>query len=222
MQCLFVVGVFVSVKHALARLSSYSEELGLDLKKPEDRFKWFLASVLFAKRISAETAKETFREFEQEELVTPDDILEAGWDRLVEVLDSGGYTRYDFSTATNLLAIMKTLKEKYGNLEKLHAAAKDSADLESRLREFRGVGPVCVNIFLRELRGIWKKADPKPSPIALATAQKIGLARNEVEQYESQLVRLYLEYCKRRRPSNCPLGKQCPDRTMGQRSTVIS
>ena len=83
-------------------------------RKAEDRFKWFLASVLFAKRISAQTAKETYLYFEQEELTSPDAILEAGWDRLVEVLDSGGYTRYDFSTATNLLGIAKTLKEKYG------------------------------------------------------------------------------------------------------------
>jgi len=45
-------------------------------------------------------------------VTSPDAILEAGWDRLVEVLDSGGYTIYDFSTATNLLGIAKNLKEK--------------------------------------------------------------------------------------------------------------
>jgi 3-methyladenine DNA glycosylase/8-oxoguanine DNA glycosylase len=60
----------------------------------------------------------------------------------VEVLDLGGYTRYDFSTATNLLGIAKTLKEKYGDLEKLHATSVSAADLESRLQEFKGVGPV--------------------------------------------------------------------------------
>ena len=92
----------MNAKEALSTLQSYSKELGLDFCKPEDRFKWFLASVLFAKRISAETAKETYYNFEQEELTSPDAILEAGWDRLVEVLDAGGYTRYDFSTATNL------------------------------------------------------------------------------------------------------------------------
>ena len=108
----------MNVKQALSKLQSYSKELGLDLSKPEDRFKWFLASVLFAKRISAETAKETYLYFEQEELTSPDAILEAGWDRLVEVLDSGGYTRYDFSTATNLIGIAKTLKEKYGRPRK--------------------------------------------------------------------------------------------------------
>jgi endonuclease III len=200
------------VKQALSKLQSYSEELGLDLSRGEDRFKWFFASVLFAKRISAETAKKTYFYFEQEELTSPDAILEAGWDRLVEALDSGGYTRYDFSTATNLLGIAKTLKEKYGDLERLHAESSSATDLESRLQEFKGVGPVGVNIFLRELRGIWKKAKPKPSLIAVATAQKIGLDPEDVERYESQLVRLNLEYCKKRRSLECPLEDNCPDR----------
>jgi endonuclease III len=202
----------MSVKEALSKLQSYSKELGLDLSKAEDRFKWFLASILFAKRISAETAKETYLYFEQEDLTSPDAILEAGWDRLVEVLDSGGYTRYDFSTATNLLGIAKMLKEKYGDLERLHAESSSPADLERRLQEFKGVGPVGINIFLRELRGIWEKAKPTPSPIAIATAQKIGLKPEDVERYESQLVRLNLEYCKKRRSSECPLEENCPDK----------
>ncbi len=200
------------MKQALSKLQSYSEELGLDLSRAEDRFKWFLASVLFAKRISAVTAEETYFCFEQEGLTSPDAIIEAGWDRLVEALDSGGYTRYDFSTATNLLGIAKTLKEKYGDIERLHTESSNATDLEGRLQEFKGVGPVGVNIFLRELRGIWEKANPKPSSIAVATAQKIGLDIKDVEHYESQLVRLNLEYCKKRRSLECPLEDKCLDR----------
>ncbi len=203
---------FVNVEHALSRLPSYSEELGLDLSKPADRFKWFLASILFAKRISAEIAKKTYLHFEQEDLVSPDAILAAGWDRLVKVLGAGGYARYDSSTANALLGISKTLKEKYGDLERLYAQSVSSEDLENRLLEFKGVGPVGVNIFLRELRGVWEKAKPKPSPMAIATAQKIGLNLKDVESCESQLVRLNLEYCKKRRSFECPLKESCPDR----------
>ena len=202
----------MSVKLALSKLRSFSEELGLDLTKPEDRFKWFLASVLFAKRISAETAKKTYVYFEQEELTSSDAILNAGWDRLVEVLDSSGYTRYDFSTATKLLGIAKTLKEKYGSLERLHSESSSPSDLEKRLKEFKGIGPVGVNIFLRELRGIWGKAKPNPFPLAVLTAQRIGLDLEDVERYESQLVRLNLEYCKKHRSSKCPLGNNCADK----------
>jgi endonuclease III len=191
----------------LCQLRTYSEELGLNLSKPEDRFKWFLASLLFAKRISAEIAKKTYRRFEDEGLTTPEKILAAGWDLLVQVLDSGGYVRYDFSTASNLLGIMKELKEKYGDLESLHRESIDPRDLEKRLQEFKGVGPVGVNIFLRELRGIWEKAKPEPSKMAIKAAQRVGL--ENVEFYESALVRLSLEYCKKRKCSECPVRNHC-------------
>jgi endonuclease III len=197
----------LGVEAALSRLQSYSEELGLDLTRPEDRFKWFLASVLFAKRISADIAKKTYRRFEEEELTTLERMLAAGWDRLVQVLDSGGYVRYDFSTASNLLKVMEELKEKYGDLEGLHMESRSPMDLERRLKEFRGVGPVGVNIFLRELRGIWEKAKPKPSKMAIKASQRMDL--EDIEPYESVLVRLNLEYCKKRRCDECPVQNHC-------------
>ena len=36
-------------------------------------------------------------------------FVNSGYDKLVEVLDTGGYVRCDFSTATNLLEIAKKL-----------------------------------------------------------------------------------------------------------------
>ena len=200
----------MTVESILSRLESYSQELDLDLARSEDRFKWFLASILFAKRISAEVAKKTYRRFEEEGLNTPEKILEAGWDRLVEVLDSGGYVRYDFSTASNLLATVKELRQKYGTLEELHRKSNSPTELESRLQEFRGVGPVGVNIFLRELRGIWEKAKPKPSQIAIKTANKLGFVN--VKSNESALVRLNLEYCKKEKCKECPAQSHCKEK----------
>jgi hypothetical protein len=43
------------------------------------------------------------------------------------------------------------------------------------LLTFYGVGPVTVNIFLRELRPYWGKADPEPLPIVRALARKLKL-----------------------------------------------
>ena len=106
----------------------------------------------------------------------------------------------------------KTLKEKYGSLERLHSESSSPDDLENRLKEFKGIGQVGVNIFLRELRGIWEKAKPNPFPLAVLTAQRIGLDLEDVERYESQLVRLNLEYCKKHRSSECPLGNNCADK----------
>jgi endonuclease III len=184
--------------------------LGLDLSKPHDRFKWFLASLLFAKRISADAAKKTYHQFEERGLITSEKILAAGWNRLVKVLDSGGYTRYDFSTATNLLNIMKELKERYGDLEELHKQSISPKDLEKRLQEFKGVGPVTSNIFLRELRTVWNNAKPEPSKIATELAQQIGL--KNVEPFESALVRISLENCKKAKCDECPVRDYCKNK----------
>jgi len=199
----------MQAKRRLERLPSYSEELGLDLNRARDRFKWFLASMLFAKRISAKTAKRTYVKFERAGITTPKRILDAGWDRVVELLDSGGYTRYDFSTATKLLNVCESLKERYGSLERLYVSARDSKELEKKLMEFKGVGPTTASIFLRELRPVWKKADPEPSRLAVSVAEKLGLRGDEIKSLESQLVRLGLEYCKPRRCQSCPVKKSC-------------
>jgi len=205
--------VSIDLEEKLSELKNYSEELGLDLRRKEDRFKWFLASLLFAKRISAEIAKRTFTEFIERGLTTPERILEAGWDGLVDALDSGGYVRYDFSTATNVLEAVKTLLERYdGDVDRLHESSTDAKDLEEKLMEFKGFGPVAVNIFLRELRGVWEKADPKPSKLAVEVSERIGLKDlKRVKSNESKLVRLNLEYCKRKKCRLCPVKDYCKD-----------
>jgi len=202
----------MNVKEKLSRMSTYSQELGLDLKRPEHRFRWLLASILFAKRISAEVAKRTYKRFEEEQIVSPEDILNAGWDKIVEILDSGGYVRYDFSTATKLLEIARALKDKYGSLDELHRKSRDSKHLERRLLEFKGIGPVTVNIFLRELRHVWKKANPKPSDIAMRVAKILGLNESDTVAMESYLVRLNLEFCKKRRCNECHVKDFCQDK----------
>jgi len=201
----------MTIQEKLSQVTSYSQELGLDLTREEDRFKWFLASILFAKRISSQTAKRTFMEFQKDGILTSESVLEAGWDRLVEILDSGGYVRYDFSTASNLLEIASDLEERYGSLENLHAQAKDSRDLEKKLLQFKGVGPTTVNIFLRELKGIWEKANPALSPIAKEVASKLGLSKEESELsgVESTLVKIGLEFCKGGKCSTCPVREEC-------------
>jgi endonuclease III len=131
----------------------YAKELGIDLssKQETEYFKWFLASLLFGKPIQQEVAKRTYFEFVNNGLTTPDAIIQAGWDKLVEVLDHGHYVRYDFSTATKLLDVSKTLKEKYGTLTALLKQSHSIDELTSRLEEFKGIGPKTAEIFLRDI-----------------------------------------------------------------------
>lgn len=168
----------------------YSAELGIDLSKGEEKeiFKWFLAAILYGHRIGENIATKTYKEFEKAKLLTPRAILDAGWDRLVEVLDAGGYVRYDFSTATKLLNIVEELEKKYGSLCNLHEAAKDSKDLEARLQEFKGIGPITTSIFLRELRGIWQKANPKLNKYVLSASKKLKI-KDPIKYWERNKIR---------------------------------
>ncbi|HLX57932.1 MAG TPA: hypothetical protein VKR83_12990 [Ktedonobacteraceae bacterium] len=134
----------------------YAKELGIDLssKQETEYFKWFLACLLFGKPIQQEVAKKTYFEFVREGFITPEAILQAGWDKLVEVLDRGHYVRYDFSTATKLLDVSKTLREKYGTLTALLRQSETPDELSSRLQAFKGVGPKTTEIFLRDMAPI--------------------------------------------------------------------
>jgi len=197
----------------LESIPKYSEDLKLDLTSPRDRFLWFLASILFAKRISSSIAMNTFKLFVKYGLTSPDKIIEAGWNRIVDILDEGGYTRYDFSTVSNLLEVMKKLINEYnGSVDKIHELSKDSRDLKSRLMEFKGIGPTAVNIFLRELRGIWSKADPKISKYAAMVGKLIGLDNENIKRYESPLVKIYINYCKKKNCRICPLKNYCKEK----------
>ena len=131
----------------------FAKELGIDLssKREEEYFKWLLACLLFGKPIQQEVAKRTYFAFVNEGFVTPDAILQAGWDKLVEVLDRGHYVRYDFSTATKLLDVCKELKEKYDSITNLLQQSQNPGELSSRLQEFKGIGPKTSEIFLREM-----------------------------------------------------------------------
>lgn len=156
----------------------FATELGIDLRSgPAARQQWFLAAILYGARISGQLAARTYRVFANRGLWTPEAILAQGWDNLVVLLDEGGYARYDFKTATKLLNVMGTLKEQYqGSLERLHALSGSYADLEARLRGLaKGIGPATVNIFLRELRGIWARATPPLSPLAQRAGEHLGL-----------------------------------------------
>ena len=101
------------------------------------------------------------------------------------------------------------LKEYGGDIDALHDRASSPEDLEKKLMEFKGFGSTAVNIFLRELRGIWSKAKPKLSEHALKVAEKLNLDIKQAEQYEPQLVKLYLEYCKKSKCNICPVRSFC-------------
>jgi hypothetical protein len=177
----------------------YSEVLGIRLGEGDDPeiFKWFLASLLFGAPITESAAVKTFRCLEQHGVLTPGKIVRMGWEGLVAILDEGGYTRYDYKTADKLLEVANNLLEAYdGSLSRVHSVASDARDLERRLKGLgKGVGHVTVSIFLRELRGIWEKADPYPTALALLASERLGILENGLEG-EKALKRLKAFWAK--------------------------
>jgi endonuclease III len=199
----------------LAQFPLYSEDLGIDLKEPSGRYRWFLASILFGARISESIASKTYRAFEKAGLDSLEKILSADWNELVSILDSGGYVRYDFSTATKLQSVMMNLMERYGSLENLRLQSSDAHDLEMRLQEFKGIGPTTTQIFLRELRGIWKlKLEPSSKARTVAKYLDIDLDELEGERLsraETALTKIAIRCCKKKSCRECPAMGFCKE-----------
>ncbi|MCS7096770.1 MAG: hypothetical protein RMK50_06915 [Nitrososphaerota archaeon] len=213
----------------------YSEILGIKLEGgvEEEIFKWFLASILFGAPIRESTVIKTYRQFEERGILTPESILGTGWHGLVLILDDGGYARYDFKTADKLLEVMKNLIERYdGKLTQVHFSASDPQNLEDKLKNLgKGIGAVTVNIFLRELRGIWGKAKPNPAGHVTLAAGNLGIivedsSKGVLQQleefwlsnaipgksfvnFESALLRLGRDFCRKRKCLKCPAIGNC-------------
>jgi len=170
--------------------SEYSEVLGIRLDNGTDVevFRWFLASLLFGAPITESAAIKTFQCFERHHILSPRKIVDSGWDRLVAILDEGGYTRYDYKTADKLLEVANNLVKTYGgSLNRVENMASDSRDLETRLKDSgKGVGDVTVSIFLRELRGIWEKADPFPTSLEILGGEQLGILEKGLEPEKAQ------------------------------------
>jgi hypothetical protein len=190
-------------RRALERSPLYSEELGIDLAKRSDAayFRWFLASLLFGARISETAAKNTYRSFVRHGLISPRKIVGAGWEILVSpVMREGGYVRYDGRKSTQVLRDCETLIADYGgSLNRLHNAARDSRDLEDRLLAFYGVGPVTMNIFLRELRPFWAKADPDPLRAVEQLAKHLSIDLDRYSRKSLMFARVEAGLIRRRR-----------------------
>jgi len=179
------------VRHLGGRFAS---ALGIDLKsgKRDELFKWFLAAVLFGAPISHAVAARAYGELAKAGASTPVAVLRRGWRGLVEILDRAGYVRYDEKTATKLLTLCQALVDGYaGDLRAVERKAADSTDLERQLMALApGIGPVTVAIFLRELRGIWSKADPLPCGMGILAAHDLGYVSAQTHDPARVLERL--------------------------------
>ena len=134
-----------------------ADEFDLDvLSGDTDMFRWFLLCCLFGKPIRSEAAVATWRLFVDKKLDTPWAIVAASENQLVNVLHSGGYTRYQHVTARGLAICMDRLIREYeGSLWLMLESSLDEAEFSKRLQKLHGVGPKVAEIFMRETSEIF-------------------------------------------------------------------
>jgi hypothetical protein len=92
----------------------YSAELGIDADAADAQVeRWFLAATLFDARISARIAERTFGVLTAAGLARIGQVRHVPSADLIGLLDAGGYARYDFRTASQLLALSDLIGERY-------------------------------------------------------------------------------------------------------------
>ena len=110
------------------------------------------------------------------------------------------YVRYDGRKSTHILRDCEMLIVVYGgSLRQLHNAARDARDLEENLLAFYGVGPVTMNIFLRELRPFWPKANPDPLPVVERMAKRLAIDLTRYRRQSLLFARVEAGLIRRRR-----------------------
>lgn len=134
-------------------------DLGLTLCKGDESslFKWLLASFLFGKRIRQAAAMQTYRVIvEQHGRDTPARLRQCSHRQLVAMLGEGGYARYDESTAGRLRLMCEKLDGEYGGrVSAIFEQSADRQELEKWLLQFKGIGPMTAEIFLRDTGDVW-------------------------------------------------------------------
>ena len=205
----------------------YSTELGIDVDAGEAEVeRWFLAATLFGTRIASSVAERTFRVLDVAGLTRIAEARSIEWGDLVGLLDAGGYTRYDYRTASRLHALADAVNERHdGEVAHSGRTFTTYTGLRDALDALPGWGPVTIGLFLRELRGVWLGAHPPIAERAERASQHLGLVDRaqrttlpylarladacqvDLRDLESGLVRLSLSHHDRM--DGCPGDDTC-------------
>jgi len=164
---------------------TFAQELDIPIERnnPSALFRLLCATQLFSARIQESIAVNAARAMADKGWNTPQKLLDTSWEDRVECLNQAGYTRYQERTATMLADASQLLVDRYdGDLRQLREAAdRDIAKEHQLLTEFKGIGNVGANIFLREIQGIWDEVFPFADDRTLETAKDLGLPNQVAE-----------------------------------------
>lgn len=155
---------------------TYAEQAGIRLRNtPSPLYQTLVLAHLLSARIRASVAVDAARALFAAGMRTPRRMADATWQQRVDALGQGHYRRYDERTATQLGDGARMLLDRYqGDLRRL----RERPNTEELLREYPGIGPSGVDIFLREVQVVWPEYAPYIDGKALDGAQRLGLPRS--------------------------------------------
>jgi len=186
---------------------TYAEEVRIAVEKniPSALFQLLYTALLLSARIAAGNAVEAARALNEAGLTTPRKMAEATWQDRVDVITWHGYKRYDEKTSTMLGQAADLILEQYrGDLRNLREKATREVDKEKALlQQFKGIGPVGADIFLREIQVVWDEVYPYADSKVIDAAARLGLpadrqrladlvAREDFARLASGLIRIDL------------------------------
>jgi len=160
---------------------TYAEEAGIMLRdKPAPLFQVLVLTMLCSAPIGADVAARSAKELFDAGWTTVDHMLDSTWQQRVDALGRGGYRRYDESTARHLQDAAELVRDSYrGDLRTLREKAdRDPAQIRDLLSEFPRIGPTGVDIFCRQVQGIWPELRPTFDRHVLDGAASAGLPQD--------------------------------------------
>jgi endonuclease III len=175
----------MSSKSAIVRVllrdhgRTYAHEAGIRIERntPAVLFQLLYLALLLSAPIHAADATRAAKALVDAKFTTPRKMVDAGWQARVDIITTHGYKRYDERTSTMLGESAQLVLDRYaGDLRRLREAAGYNPTREHELlQEFKGIGPVGADIFLREVQIVWDEVYPFADDRVLAAARELGL-----------------------------------------------
>jgi len=158
--------------------TTWAEEAGITVSdKPSPLFRLLCLSLLLSARISSELGVRAARALADQGWNTPAKLLDSTWAQRAKLLNESGYARFDERTSRMLADTTALVVERWrGDVRRLREeAGRDPATERMLLKGCKGIGDVGVDIFFREVQGVWPEVRPALDDRAMRAARRLGL-----------------------------------------------
>ena len=158
--------------------TTYAAEAGVRISdKPMPLFQLLVLCMLASKPIGATIAMSAGHELFTDGLRTPKAVLDADRRTMIDAFGRAHYVRYDESSATRLIEIAQRVLDEYsGDLREIARRSDNKIDIAKRmLKQFKGIGDIGADIYLREVQDVWTWVRPYFDRRAARAAKALGL-----------------------------------------------